>query len=444
MTLVPDLLRLPVRWVAMHGVFGMAARRAARSGDPQAMLIADPATRADPQAVFDRMREQGPVVRSMVSYVSVDHETCSDVLRSDDFRTVSIGELLPTPLRRIEERTRTQDLHPVRKPSLLSVEPPEHTRYRTLVSSVFTARAVAGLRDQVQQRADALLDSLAERSSGPVDLVGQYCAQLPVAVICDILGVPESDRERVLRFGELAAPSLDMALPWKVFRDSERGLAEFDAWLSGHIEQLKRRPGDDLLSQLTRASTEGHKLDDLELRSTAGLVLAAGFETTVNLLGNGAWLLMQHPDQLARLREDPSLWSGAVDETLRLESPVQLTGRISKHDTVLAGTPVPAGHMVVTVLAAANRDPKVFPDPLSFDVGRRNAARHLAFSGGRHYCLGAALARAEGEVGLRSLFDRFPDIAPAGQGTRRKTRVLRGWATLPVQLGQPAAVEQPV
>jgi cytochrome P450 len=176
-------------------------------------------------------------------------------------------------------------------------------------------------------------------------------------------------------------------------------------------------------------------LSEHELRATAGLVLAAGFETTVNLLGSGIRLLTDHPDQLAVLREDPSLWPNAVDEVLRFESPVQLTARVAKAPTTLGGRDIPGGSLVALLLAAANRDPEVFTDPARFDVARENANRHLSFSGGRHYCLGAALARLEGEIGLRSLFDRFPDLALNGPGTRRPTRVLRGWASLPVSLG---------
>ena len=269
-----------------------------------------------------------------------------------------------------------------------------------------------------------------------VDVVEAYCAKLPVAIISDILGVPPEDREAVLRFGEDAAPSLDFILPWPQFRRTERGLVAFDAWLSGHIERLRRRPGDDLLSQLIAATDGEGRLDDHELRATAGLVLAAGFETTVNLLGNGIWLLLRHPDQLARLRADPSLWPTAVDEALRLESPVQMTARIAREDTELGGVTMARGDMVILLLAAANRDPAVFEDPTVFDVGRPNAGRHLAFSGGRHFCLGAALARAEGEVGLRTLVERYPDLALAGEGRRRSTRVLKGFASLPVRLGR--------
>jgi cytochrome P450 len=183
------------------------------------------------------------------------------------------------------------------------------------------------------------------------------------------------------------------------------------------------------------ATDEGIGLTDEELRATAGLVLAAGFETTVNLLGNGIRLLLDNPDQLNILHHDPALWPNAVEEMLRLESPVQLTARRATHDLTLEGQSLAQGDHVVLILAAANRDPDVFDDPYRFDVTRKNANKHLSFSGGRHYCLGASLAKAETAVGLKALFDRFPHLTSAGAALRRDTRVLHGWSTLPVDLG---------
>ncbi|CCQ13857.1 Cytochrome P450 [Rhodococcus sp. AW25M09] len=401
------------------------------------MLVADPATRANPTTVYEKLRRTAPPVKTRISNITVHHRVAFDLLRSDDFRTTQLGGTLPAPLQWIERHTRSGALHPILPPSLLSVEPPDHTRYRKLVSSVFTARAVAQMRDQVQETADALLDELSD-GSPVVDIVDRYCARLPVAVIGRILGVPEKDNQQVLEFGEMAAPSLDIGLSWSQFKQVERGLVGFDAWLAQHIAELRRNPGDDLMSQLIAAKDEGIGLNDEELRATAGLVLAAGFETTVNLLGSGIRLLLDHPEQLAVLQHDPSHWTTAVDEMLRMESPVQLTARAARHDVVVEGVPISEGSLVILVLAGANRDPLVFEDPNRFDVTRANAGKHLSFSGGRHYCLGAALAKAESEVGLKALFDRFPNLQSAGEGTRRNTRVLHGWATLPIDLGQPA------
>jgi len=246
--------------------------------------------------------------------------------------------------------------------------------------------------------------------------------------------VPLEERDRVLAFGGAAAPSLDFGLPWHQFASVESALAEFDAWLGDHLRRLAKDPGDDLLSQLVMARDEGEGLTERELRSTAGLVLAAGFETTVNLLGNGIALLSAHRDQLGILRDDPSHWPNAVNEVLRYDSPVLLTGRQATQDVEIAGTPVRADTRIVTVLAGANRDPEVFDDPDTFDVTRTNAEDHLAFGAGRHYCLGASLARMEGEVGLRAIFDRFPDLKVQPGAERRTTRILRGYEHLPVAL----------
>ncbi len=430
------------RWVVLHGLGRAVTRRWAAKGDVQARLIADPSVRSDPFPLYEQMRALGPVGQGRVGCFTTSHEVVSAVLRSDDFRTTSVSSSVIPQLRWIERATRTGALHPLEPPSLLSVEPPTHTRYRALVSSVFTARAVAGMRADVEAVADRLLDELAAtKEDHSIDIVARYCAQLPVAVISDILGVEEADRSRVLELGEHAAPSLDFALTLRQFRDVERGLLDFDTWLGGHIERLRREPGDNLMSKLVQAEIDGQRLTDEELRATAGLVLAAGFETTVNLLGNGVHLLLDNPGQLAALTSDPSLWPNAVDEILRMESPVQLTARIANRDVELAGTAVAKDTFMALVLAGANRDPAVFTDPNQLDVARPNANKHLSFSGGRHFCLGAALARLEGEIGLRSLFERFPELRPGGDGQRRPTRVLRGWSSLPVRLGPSALAE---
>ena len=430
-------LKQRLHWLALHGFVRGGASIGARRGDLQARLIADPTVKADPVPFYEEVRARGPLARSRTGYITGDHAIGHELLRSDDFRVLAIGSNLPAPLRWLEGRARDELLHPLRPPSLLAVEPPDHTRYRKTVSSVFTTRAVAALRDGVEQTAVTLLDQLSHEP-GVVDIVDRYCAQLPVAIISDILGVPDADRRRILEFGELAAPSLDFGLTWPQYRRVQHGIAGFNFWLAEHLQQLRRNPGDDLMSQLIQKAESGSKetyLDESELRAVAGLVLAAGFETTVNLLGNGIRVLLDTPEQLHTLSQRPELWPNAVEEILRLESPVQLTARLAVNDTEVAGTSIKQGELVVVYVAAANRDPAVFADPNRFDIERDNAGKHLAFSGGRHFCLGAALARAEGEVGLRAFFDRFPDVRSAGAGSRRDTRVLHGWSTLPVALG---------
>jgi len=429
--------RQRMRWVALHGFVRGLSRVGLRRGDAQARLIADPSVRENPAAFADEQRVHGPVIRGGAALMTFDHQVASELLRSDDFRVSSLGGQLPKPLRWVIDRTDTGLLHPIEPPSLLTIEPPDHTRCRKLVSSVFTARAVKSLRDGVEETAQTLLDDLARdaEDTGTVDIVERYCSQLPVSVISDILGVPDADRNHILHFGELGAPSLDIGLSWQQYLRVHQGIAGFNDWLVGHLEALRRQPGEDLLSQLIRASDGEPGLSERELRATAGLVLAAGFETTVNLLGNGIKMLLDNPDQLAKLRDRPELWPGAVEEILRLDSPVQMSARVALRDVDVAGEPIRRGELIIIHLGGANRDPAVFDEPHRFDVERENAGRHLSFSGGRHFCLGAALARAEGEVGLRTFFERFPDARLAGPGRRRETRVLRGWSTLPIALG---------
>jgi cytochrome P450 len=429
-----------LHWLALHGFIRGVAKIGVRRGEPPARLVADPEVIADPVPFIEELRPLGPLLKGATAYLAVGHATAHELLRSDDFRVLMYGGNLPAPMRWLETRLRDDLFHPLRAPSLLAVEPPDHTRYRKTVSAVFTSRAVAALREGVEQTATELLDQLAGDSgvSDVVDIVGRYCSQLPVAIISDILGVPERDRRRVLEFGELAAPSLDFGLPWRQYRSVQDGIAGFNYWLADHLQQLRRNPGDDLMSQVIQKSESGSAetyLSASELQALAGLVLAAGFETTVNLLGNGIRMLLDTPEHLDTLRQRPELWPNAVEEILRLESPVQLTARVALRDVEIAGARINRDEMVVVYLAAANRDPEVFPDPHRFDIERANAGKHLAFSGGRHFCLGAALARAEGEVGLRTFFERFPQVRAAGAGSRRDTRVLRGWSRLPVRLG---------
>lgn len=429
-----------VRWGLAHKLPHSAMRVAARRGDLQGRLI-EQSRSGDPFPVFEEIRAEGSLYRGRFAFVTASLPVVREVLTSNDFR----AGFDPAPAdglfgRAYRWASASPRLGPLEPPSLLVTEPPDHTRYRKLVTRVFTVRAVEKLRHRTEQIASDLLDAL--DGADTVDLVESYCTLLPVTVISEILGVPASEQARILAFGEAAAPSLDLGLSWRRFRTVEAALADFEAWLSEHLHRLRAEPGDDLLSQLAAAREEGVGLDDRELKATAGLVLAAGFETTVNLLSNGTALLCEHPEQRRLLTDEPEYWPNAVDEMLRIDPPVLLTGRSALRDTVVAGTPVPAGSLVTTLLAGANRDPDVFTDPARFDVTRANARDHVSFSAGRHFCLGAALARMEGEVGLRTLFERYPDLQTLPGARRRDTRILRGYATLPTQLG--ARSRQPV
>jgi hypothetical protein len=452
-----DQVKSFVRWGGRYGLTGALVRAGARKGDLHSRMVTDPAVRADPYPIYAEIRARGPVTPSRFGLISADHGVISEVLRTDTYRS-GFPETLPGGLGRVIAWARDPAvLGPVTPPSLLVVDGPEHLRYRRLVSKAFTARAVDALGGDVERIAADLLDRI--DSAGPVDLISAYAARLPVQVIAGVLGVPAAMQDTFLRWGQALAPSLDLDIKYRTFRGYETALRELNTWLLGHFETLRREPGDDLLSrvilaaraefarpepddtELTRSGNRaehGPELDDTELTSLAGLVLAAGFETTVNLIGNATVQLLEHPEQLELLRAEPNRWANAVEEVLRFDSPVQNTGRHAARDTVLRGWAVQRNQFVLLCLAGANRDPAVFADPDRFDVTRANAKEHLAFSAGSHYCLGAALARLEGEIGLRLLFERFGGLRCAGTPVRRPTRILRGYASLPVRLDAPA------
>jgi cytochrome P450 len=425
--------RTVVRWGVRHGLPAVVLERSARRGDPIGRLLRDPAVRDQPYGVYEELRAAGPLTPGSLGLVTTSHAVASEVLRSDRFGVgwdrSDAPRLIRWALRFGDELDATGVAEP---PSMLVVDPPDHTRFRRLVSRAFTPRATAALEPTVQRTADALLDAL-ELRNGTVDLVGVYAAQLPVLVIADLLGVPTERREDFLRWGAAAAATLDPGLPYRRYVAAERSLRAMHGFLREHFARLRREPGDDLVSRLV-GLPDDEALTERELHATVMLLLGAGFETTVNLLGNAVVLLDAHRDQWEALIADPSRWDGAVEEVLRYDSPVQITGRTAKADVHLGGRDVRAGTRVTVLLGAANRDPEVFTHPARFDVGRINAREHLAFSAGVHYCVGAGLARLEGVVGLRTLAARFPGLRVSGRPVRRDLQTLRGFEHLPVSL----------
>jgi cytochrome P450 len=423
-----------------HGLMRRAVQRQMRAGDLGSMLMIDPSAREDPFPYYDQLRAQGRIVSSELALITAHRDVCLAVLRSPDFGQLRYDRI-PGPLRLAMKIGGRGVLGPIEPPSMLAVDPPDHTRYRKLITRAFSARVVAAMRSRVEDIAEELLDEIALSApttgldaGGPtVDLVARYASLLPATVIAEMLGTPVAMRRQFLEWGAGASLSLDFGLSYRDFRRSEHDLAALHRWMLSHFAEIRRAPRDDVLSALVTAHDQGDQLTLDELSSIAMLLLAAGFETTVNLLGNGAVLLLRHPDQLAVLRAQPARWAGAVEEILRYESPVQRTGRVALRDTEVAGRRVAGGSLIILLLGGANRDPAVFTDPDRFDVQRPEAGENLAFSSGIHYCIGAALARLEGEIGLQALFRRFPDLSLAGPPHRRPTRVLRGYDMIPVR-----------
>jgi cytochrome P450 len=279
---------------------------------------------------------------------------------------------------------------------------------------------------------------VAARGDGRMDVVTDLAYPLPVVIICELLGVPPEDHATFQGWSSDLAHSIDPD-PLIPPDQQVRINAAADAFLEYFrdlIERRRRDPGDDLLTGLIAAEEGGDRLSENELLATGLFLLIAGHETTVNLIGNGTLALLRNREQLERLHSDPSLDRNAIEELLRFDSPVTFTQRITLADYQLGDVTIPARQQVIPILAAANRDPAVFPEPDRLDLGRENANRHLAFGGGHHFCLGAALARLEGEVAIPALVRRFPNIALDGKPERRDTFTLRGLTHLPVTIAE--------
>jgi cytochrome P450 len=319
--------------------------------------------------------------------------------------------------------------------TLLFMDPPDHTRLRRLVSKAFTPRTIEQLRGHVGEICDDLLDQW--RGDEPFEVMAGLAYPLPVIVICELLGVPVDDRHQMEGWSSDASRLLDFSqIDEETAMKGMVAAMQFINYFNGLFEARRAEPRDDLLTELVKVEEAGDKLTEEELRSIVLLLFVAGHETTMNLIGNGLFALLQHHDQWERLVADPSLVPSAVEECLRYDGPVHLTGRIATTDLEVGGRTFRKGEGVMTLLAAANRDPDKFPDPDRFDVGRTDN-QHLTFSHGIHYCLGAALARLEGQVVFERLARRYPTLKLAcgsDDVEYREHFVLRGLKALPVEV----------
>jgi len=401
----------------------------ARSGDLGAQML-DPWRRDDPYPHYDRIRERGALVPSRLGLLTASHALTGIVLRDPRFGHGEHGQAREGVGVGVNAERAPDIVDPLGPESMIGMDPPDHTRLRGLTAKAFTPRAIAALRPEIERVAAHLLDGPVR--AGGLELMTEYATLLPVLVISRVLGVPVEDEQRFRAWNADLAAALDVSTPMAAQRRAQRALAQLERYFAQLFGHRRREPGDDLLSRLLAVEEEGDRLSPRELMATAVLLLLAGFETTVNVLGNGTLALLRHPGQQGILRDDPDLVANAVEEVLRWDGPVQLTARQALQPVELGGVPVPAGAQVVTLLGGANRDPAVFDDPHRFDVTRANARQHLAFGTGPHHCLGAALARLEAEVGLRALLDRFPTLGLAGPPVRRPTFVLRGLSRLPL------------
>jgi cytochrome P450 len=405
---------------------------------PGLAALADPAVLPDPYPVLGRLREASPFAEAVRGEPEADgslvvvgrHKDCSAILRDPRASSERSRSLLaPEP-----EQRRPQ--------SFLSMDPPDHTRLRRLVSKAFAPRVIARLAPRIREVSDELLtgagadaDGDTGGQGGQIEVVGQLAYPLPVRIISELLGVPPGDHPRFAGWSASLAHSLQPR-----FLGSGAGLdaaadqarQEFAGYFGELIAVRRARPADDLLSELIRAEDDGQRLSEAELIATCVLLLVAGHETTVSLISNAILALLRHPDQLAALRADPGLAAAAVEETLRYDAPVQFTARVARGAMQVGELTALDGAVLMLLIAATGRDPEVFAEPDRFDISR-GAAGHLAFAAGPHFCLGAPLARLEATIAVQAFATRLadPELDPAGLAYKPNLN-LRGPASLTV------------
>jgi cytochrome P450 len=409
-----------------------------------------PAFLADPYPFYENLRATDPVLWmpdlfGIGGFLVTDHAACSSVLRSKQFGREAQKVVPAEKLALIPQES--GDIVERRKSNMLFRDPPDHTRLRALVNQAFTPRTIERLRPHVAEIAGHLLDGIAAR--GEADLVRDFAFPLPVIVIAELLGVSPADRDRFKEWSTDMTQGLDLGVGSEVLSRTARAIDGINAYLAEVIEERRRTPRADLISDLVRAQDAGDRLTTEEMLATCRLLLTAGHETTVNLIANGTLALLRHPEQKQALvaaldgaghlgghpqtSEASLALERAVEELLRYDSPVQVTMRFALEEVPLGRHTARPGDLVIVILGAANRDGAVFADPTRLDLHRDNARAHLSFGGGIHYCLGAPLARLEGEIALGAILRRLPGLALApGELAYRQHLILRGPSSLPV------------
>jgi cytochrome P450 len=391
--------------------------------------LADPAVVADPYPAFARARAVAPVQwhEGMGLWLAFGHREANAVLRDRRLGRIWADR---APVERFES------FNLIHRNAILEMEPPDHTRLRRLISAAFARGHVERLRPWVEELAGRLVDGLVERSAGgaPVDFLSGMAEELPVAVIAELLGVPDVDRPLLRPWSNAIVKMYEYGRTTEIEAAAERAADEFVAYLRGLAAERRRSPGDDLLSHLVSVrDSEGDRLSEDELVTTCILLLNAGHEATVNVSGNGLLALLEHPDQLQRLRDDGGLLPTAIEELMRFDSPLQLFERTATEDVGIGGIVVERGQKIAALLGSANRDPAAFDEPDRLDVGRSDNPQ-ISFGAGVHFCIGAPLARVELQATFGALLDRTSSLELGGEPVRRPQFVIRGLQDLPVVL----------
>ncbi|OBF05310.1 cytochrome P450 [Mycobacterium sp. 852002-10029_SCH5224772] len=392
------------------------------------LQLLDPANRADPYRLCAQFRDRGALQLPDANLaVFLSYRDCDEVLRHPSSSSDNVNSTVAK--QQAESGTAPPRQGP---PGFLFLDPPDHTRLRKLVSKAFAPRVVSALQPDIRSLVDGLLDRVAEK--GQFEVVEDFAYPLPVAVICRLLGVPLEDEPQFSHASALLAQALDpfstiTGVSAEVANERQQAGTWLRDYFHGLIDKRRSRPGDDLLSGLIAVEESGDQLTEDEIVSTCNLLLIAGHETTVNLIGNAILAMLRNTGQWAALGAAPDRAPAIVEETLRYDPPVQLVGRIALADMAIGGIEVPAGDVMMLLLAGANRDPAEYDRPDVFDPDRKSL-RHLGFGRGAHYCLGAPLARLEAGVALSAVTARFPHARLDGEPQYKTNVTLRGLSQL--------------
>jgi cytochrome P450 len=392
-----------------------------------------PEFQANPYPYYDMLRASAPMFHweQWNMWFFTRYDDCVALLKDNRLGREILNYMSREELGWPEPDPQVEPLAELNRGWMLFRDPPTHTRLRMLVHKAFTPRMVEQLRERIQAVTDGLLDAV--RAKGTMDIVSDLAVPLPVVVIAEMLGVPESDREAFRGWSRDLAETLELTESPEVYIRGAKATVAFSEYLRGLANERRKSPKDDLITALVEAEEQGDKLTEQELISTCILLLVAGHETTTNLIGNGTLALLRNREQLEKLRADPTLAKTAVEELLRYDSPVQMTSRTALEDMEFKGITFPQGSQVSMMLGAGNHDPEQFTNPDKLDITREHNP-HLSFGNGIHYCLGAPLARLEGQIALNTLLRRMPRLELADENPiYRNTYVLRGLRALPVR-----------
>ncbi|MFF7101407.1 cytochrome P450 [Streptomyces nigra] len=393
----------------------------------------DPAFLADPYPAYAELRARGRVhwFEPTNQWLVPHHADVSALLRDRRLGRTYLHRFTHEEFGRSAPPPEHEPFHTLNDHGMLDLEPPDHTRIRRLVSKAFTPRTVERLRPYVRDLAGELVAGLVERGGG--DLLTEVAEPLPVAVIAEMLGIPESDRGPLRPWSADICGMYELNPPPETAAKAVRASIEFSDYLRELIAARRKEPGDDLISGLIAAHDEDDRLTEQEMISTAVLLLNAGHEATVNATVNGWWALFRNPAQLAALRADHSLIPSAIEELMRYDTPLQLFERWVLDDIEIDGTTIPRGAEIAMLFGSANHDPEVFTDPEHLDLTRTENP-HISFSAGIHYCIGAPLARIELAASMSALLDQAPTLRAAGEPNRKPNFVIRGLEGLSVEL----------